>query len=66
MSPIWFTPFIIVAGALQAFGAVMSAQLRSLALKSLARLNRSLHAECLLLCWPLRRFTPPATNDGGS
>ena len=28
MSPIWFTPFIIVAGALQAFGAVMSAQLR--------------------------------------
>jgi hypothetical protein len=28
MSPIWFTPFIIVAGARQAFGAVMSAQLR--------------------------------------
>src|ERR1700726_3633097 len=28
MNPIWFTPFIIVAGALQAFGAVMSAQLR--------------------------------------
>jgi bacterial/archaeal transporter family-2 protein len=28
MSPILFTPFIIVAGALQAFGAVMSAQLR--------------------------------------
>ena len=28
MSPIWFTPFIIVAGALQAFGALMSAQLR--------------------------------------
>ena len=28
MSPIWLTPFIIVAGALQAFGAVMSAQLR--------------------------------------
>jgi bacterial/archaeal transporter family-2 protein len=28
MSEIWFTPFIIVAGALQAFGAVMSAQLR--------------------------------------
>ena len=28
MSPIWFTPFIIVAGALQALGAVMSAQLR--------------------------------------
>ncbi|HEY8124781.1 MAG TPA: DMT family transporter [Methylocystis sp.] len=28
MSPTWFTPFIIVAGALQAFGAVMSAQLR--------------------------------------
>jgi transporter family-2 protein len=27
MSPIWFIPFI-VAGALQAFGAVMSAQLR--------------------------------------
>jgi transporter family-2 protein len=28
MSSIWFTPFIIVAGALQAFGTVMSAQLR--------------------------------------
>jgi bacterial/archaeal transporter family-2 protein len=28
MSPIWFTPFIIAAGALQALGAVMSAQLR--------------------------------------
>ena len=28
MSPIWFTPFIIVASALQAFGDVMSAQLR--------------------------------------
>jgi bacterial/archaeal transporter family-2 protein len=28
MSSIWFTPFIIIAGALQAFGAVMSAQLR--------------------------------------
>jgi transporter family-2 protein len=28
MSPFWFTPFIIAAGALQAFGAVMSAQLR--------------------------------------
>jgi len=28
MSPIWITPFIIVAGALQALGAVMSAQLR--------------------------------------
>jgi bacterial/archaeal transporter family-2 protein len=28
MTPILITPFIIVAGALQAFGAVMSAQLR--------------------------------------
>jgi bacterial/archaeal transporter family-2 protein len=28
MSAIWFTPFIILAGALQALGAVMSAQLR--------------------------------------
>ena len=28
MNPAWFAPFIIVAGALQAFGAVMSAQLR--------------------------------------
>jgi transporter family-2 protein len=28
MNPILFTPFIIVAGALQALGAVMSAQLR--------------------------------------
>ena len=28
MNPIWFAPFIIVTGALQAFGAVMSAQLR--------------------------------------
>jgi transporter family-2 protein len=28
MNPILFAPFIIVAGALQAFGAVMSAQLR--------------------------------------
>ena len=28
MSVIWFTPFIILAGALQALGAVMSAQLR--------------------------------------
>lgn len=28
MNAIWVTPFIIVAGALQAFGAVMSAQLR--------------------------------------
>ena len=28
MSQFFFTPFIIVAGALQAFGAVMSAQLR--------------------------------------
>lgn len=28
MSPMWITPFIIIAGALQAFGAVMSAQLR--------------------------------------
>ncbi|MGJ0507586.1 MAG: DMT family transporter [Methylocystis sp.] len=28
MNPVWWTPFILVAGALQAFGAVMSAQLR--------------------------------------
>jgi transporter family-2 protein len=28
VSTIWFYPFIIVAGVLQAFGAVMSAQLR--------------------------------------
>lgn len=28
MNPFWWTPFIILAGALQAFGAVMSAQLR--------------------------------------
>jgi transporter family-2 protein len=28
MSSIWLTPFVFVAGALQAFGAVMSAQLR--------------------------------------
>jgi transporter family-2 protein len=28
MTPAWWTPFIILAGALQAFGAVMSAQLR--------------------------------------
>ena len=28
MNPVWWTPFIILAGALQAFGAVMSAQLR--------------------------------------
>ena len=28
MSVIWVTPFIILAGALQALGAVMSAQLR--------------------------------------
>jgi transporter family-2 protein len=30
ISPIWFTPFIVFAGALQAFGAVMRAQLRVL------------------------------------
>lgn len=28
MNPVWWTPFIILAGALQALGAVMSAQLR--------------------------------------
>ncbi len=28
MNAIWFFPFILVAGAMQAFGAVMSAQLR--------------------------------------
>ncbi len=28
MNPAWWTPFIILAGALQAIGAVMSAQLR--------------------------------------
>ena len=28
MNPFWWIPFIILAGALQAFGAVMSAQLR--------------------------------------
>ncbi len=28
MNPAWWTPFIILAGALQALGAVMSAQLR--------------------------------------
>jgi transporter family-2 protein len=28
MNPEWWAPFIIIAGALQAFGAVMSAQLR--------------------------------------
>jgi bacterial/archaeal transporter family-2 protein len=28
MGAIWLTPFIVAAGALQAFGAVMSAQLR--------------------------------------
>jgi bacterial/archaeal transporter family-2 protein len=28
MNPVWWTPFIIVAGALQALGALMSAQLR--------------------------------------
>jgi len=65
MSPIWITPFIIVARALQALGAVMSAQLRvSLSNPWLAL--TVLFAECLLLCWPLRRFTPPAANDGRS
>jgi bacterial/archaeal transporter family-2 protein len=67
MSPIWFTPFIVVAGALQAFGAVMSAQLRIsltnpwLALTVLFTLNASFFAGLFAV---LPRPLP--TNEGVS
>ena len=57
MNSIWFTPFIIVAGALQALGAVMSAQLRIslsnpwLALAVLFCLNFFFFT-ALFLMWP--------------
>lgn len=57
MNPAWFTPFIILAGALQAFGAVMSAQLRIslsnpwLALSVLFALNFFFFT-ALFLIWP--------------
>ncbi|MFY9656700.1 MAG: DMT family transporter [Methylocystis sp.] len=67
MNPAWFTPFIIVAGALQAFGAVMSAQLRIslsnpwLALSVLFGLNFFFFT-ALFLIWP----RPLPTLDGVS
>lgn len=57
MSPVWFTPLIILAGALQAFGAVMSAQLRIslsnpwLALSVLFALNFFFFT-ALFVIWP--------------
>ena len=67
MNPAWFAPFIIVAGALQAFGAVMSAQLRIslsnpwLALSVLFALNFFFFT-ALFLVWP----RPLPTLDGVS
>jgi Putative inner membrane exporter, YdcZ len=72
MSPIWFTPFIIVAGALQAFGAVMSAQLRVsltnpwLALTVLFTLNAFFFAGLFaILPRPCQRSTESALCRGG-
>jgi transporter family-2 protein len=67
MNPAWFAPFIILAGALQAFGAVMSAQLRIslsnpwLALSVLFALNFFFFT-ALFLVWP----RPLPTLDGVS
>ena len=72
MSPIWFTPFIIAAGALQAFGAVMSAQLRAsltnpwLALTVLFTLNAFFFAGSLPCCLaPFQRSRESARCHGG-
>jgi transporter family-2 protein len=62
MSPAWFYPFIIVAGVLQAAGAVMNAQLRNYLINSWLASFVSFVVIGLFLCQHVRDPAPSAAN----